>query len=379
MNLAMKVLLLLFLVLVWWFSATEKAGEPSQAGPLVPVYGNESSVTVVATGLEIPWGLDFLPDGSIIFTERPGRVRLVDAQEGLLIDPLLSITEIAHVGEAGLLGIAVHPNVKSNGYVYLYYTYYRKGKLTNKVERYKLTGRTMKKDFVVIDGIPGAAIHDGGRIKFGPDGMLYITTGDAASPSLAQDKDSLAGKILRVRDDGGIPEDNPFPDSPVYSIGHRNPQGIAWDPQGNLWETEHGSRATDEVNLIERGKNYGWPIIRGDEISFGLVGPVIQSGKETWAPGGAAYYEASLFFSGLRGQSLYELVLDKENLELHRHFYREFGRLREVVLGPDKLLYVLTSNRDGRGNPSPEDDRILRINPKRLAQGGKKDSKITAE
>jgi glucose/arabinose dehydrogenase len=320
----------------------------------------------VAKKLEIPWALDFLPDGGIIFTERPGRVRLIDPREGLLPEPLLTIAEVAHRGEGGLLGIAVHPDFGENPFIYVYYTYQQDGSLANRVVRFRKQDNKLLEEKIIIDNIPGAYLHNGGRIKFGPDGRLYITTGDALNPDLAQDKNSLAGKILRLNDDGTIPEDNPFPDSPVYSVGHRNPQGLTWDEQGRLWATEHGARATDEINLIEPGKNYGWPVIRGEETAAGLESPVIQSGEETWAPSGAAFFQGSLFFAGLRGQSLYQLRIEDRAVTLRRHLTETFGRLRDVSAGPDGFLYLLTSNRDGRGAPIAEDDRIIKINPKEL-------------
>ena len=205
----------------------------------------------------------------------------------------------------------------------------------------------MREDKIIVDRIPGAPNHDGGRIKFGPDNFLYITTGDAQEPSLAQDRNSLAGKILRVTRDGDPVPDNLF-GTRIYSYGHRNPQGITWDNQGRLWETEHGSSATDELNLITPGKNYGWPEIRGDQTRAGMVSPVIQSGSQTWAPGGVAFLNGSIFFAGLRGSALYEYKINEKRLV--EHFKNEYGRLRDVVVGPDNMLYVTTSNRDGRGN-----------------------------
>ncbi|KKS63178.1 MAG: Quinoprotein glucose dehydrogenase [Candidatus Collierbacteria bacterium GW2011_GWD2_42_50] len=220
-----------------------------------------------------------------------------------------------------------------------------------------------------MEKIKGSSNHDGGRIAFGPDGYLYITTGDAETPNLAQDKNSLNGKILRIKDDGGIPEDNPFGNA-VYSLGHRNPQGLAWDKNGTLWETEHGpsgiQTGNDEVNIIIKGGNYGWPTIKGDQTKKGLISPIIQSGtKDTWAPSGMAYYDGSLFFSGLRGEALYEAKIRNGNkLDLLTHFKQEFGRIRAVVLGPDGYLYLSTSNQDGRGRVREGDDKIIKINPK---------------
>ena len=198
--------------------------------------------------------------------------------------------------------------------------------------------------------------------------MLYITTGDAGKSSLAQDKNSLAGKILRVRDDGSIPDENPFGNE-VYSYGHRNPQGLTWDDDGNLWSTEHGRSGAlsglDELNLIRPGENYGWPTIQGDEKRFDMNTPIINSGPDvTWAPASALYWDGSIFFGGLRGETLYEAQLQNGIIVgLKSHFKKEFGRIRTVALGPDGMFYITTSNRDGRGTVRDGDDKIIRLNP----------------
>lgn len=329
------------------------------------VGSSPSPVNPISRNLEIPWSLDFLPDGSIIFTECPGRIRLIDAEGNLRPEPLLEIREVVHSGEGGLLGITLHPNFSENGFLYVYYTY-QSGGLANRVVRYRKEGLELKDRTVIIENIPASSVHDGGRIKFGPDGFLYITTGDASVSNLAQDRNSLAGKILRLKDDGTIPADNPFLNSPVYSWGHRNPEGLAWDEEGKLWATEHGSSAMDEINLIQPGANYGWPVIRGDETAEGMRTPVLHSGNSTWAPSGATFFEGSLFFAGLRSGSLWEVKMDGNSLNLLRHLEGQFGRLRAVVVGPDKLFYITTSNRDGRGAPATEDDRIIRLDPKAL-------------
>src|SRR3989344_4118983 len=198
---------------------------------------------------------------------------------------------------------------------------------TNRIERYRFLNDALSDKKVIISGIPGALYHDGGRMEFGADGMLYVTTGDATKEDIAQDKNSLGGKILRLNDDGSIPGDNPFPGSPVWSYGHRNPQGLAWDGAGRLWETEHGPTGEnqeccrDEINLIEKGGNYGWPTITGAETRTGMLSPALQSGgSDTWAPASLAYYKGSLFFGGLRGAALYEAVLDGTRVkELKKH------------------------------------------------------------
>lgn len=314
---------------------------------------------VIAQNLEIPWGLAFLPDRSILFTERPGRVRMIDKDGNLLSTPLATISEVKHIGEGGLLGIAVHPDFINNKYIYLYYTYSGSGDNTlNRVARFKFEEGKLEEEQIIADNIPGAVNHNGGRIKFGPDNFLYITTGDAQNPSQAQDRNSLAGKILQVRDEGKVE---------IYSFGHRNPQGLAWDNQSRLWATEHGPSTRDELNLIEIGKNYGWPTIQGDEKKEDTEAPIINSGSNTtWAPAGAAFYQGSIFFGGLRGETLYEAVITGDSVKLKEHLKGQFGRIRDVVLGPDNMLYISTSNRDGRGEPKKNDDKIIRVNPLKI-------------
>lgn len=334
-------------------------------------------VITVATGLEVPWAIAFLPEGGdMLVTERSGSVRLVRKSGGLDPNPLLTIEDVEEIGEGGLMGVAIHPDFPQKPYVYFYYTTGQRGsQTTNQLVRYTFEDGAFSDKIVLIEAIPGAPNHDGGRIKFGPDSFLYITTGDSQEPSLAQNRNSFAGKILRVTDEGKPAPGNPFISGGgnplVYSYGHRNPQGISWNSSGNLWATEHGRSAPtglDEINLIESGQNYGWPTIQGDETRSGMVTPKRNSGPTTtWAPSGAAFVNNSLFFAGLRGETLYEAAIKGDNVtQLKEHFKGQFGRLREVVLSPDGMLYVTTSNRDGRGSPSNEDDRIIKIDPNKL-------------
>ncbi len=327
---------------------------------------------VVAQNLDTPWALAFLPDNTLLVTERPGRVRHVDSEGVLQSNPVATLQNVKEIGEGGLMGIAVHPNFVSNNFVYLYYTYSGLGNNTqNRVVRMTYRNNSLSDEKIIVDAIPGASNHNGGRIAFGPDGYLYITTGDAQDPSRAQDTRSLAGKILRVTDEGADAAGNPFGNM-VYSYGHRNPQGIVWDSRGSLWATEHGpsgiQSGNDEVNLIEPGVNYGWPDIQGSQTKPGMVLPVRHSGRTaTWAPAGVAIIGDSLYFGGLRGQALYEARIEgREIVSFEEHFKGEYGRIREVMAGPDGMLYIATSNHDGRGDPLDTDDRIIRIDPDSL-------------
>jgi glucose/arabinose dehydrogenase len=324
--------------------------------------GNEDDVQVIAQTLTVPWGLDFLPDGDVMVTERSGTLRRIDSGQTYNIDG------VRHIGEGGLLGLALHPDFEQNRQLYLYLTTETDGGLTNRVERYRYQNDRLSERTVILDNIPGAANHDGGRIAFGPDGHLYITTGDAGNEQSAQDTNSLAGKILRITEEGDIARDNPFGNE-VYSYGHRNPQGLAWDEEGQLWSSEHGRSGVksgyDEINLIKKGANYGWPVIEGNETRDSMEAPVVHSGAdETWAPASLAYQNGSLFFGGLRGETLYEAVIRGDNeLDLRGHLRGEYGRIRTVTFGLDDQMYLTTSNTDGRGEQRPNDDQIIRINP----------------
>lgn len=324
-----------------------------------------SDITVTAQNLSIPWDVVFLPTGEMLVTERNGY--LLVFRNGL--EERIRISGVEYTGEGGLLGMALHPDFSVNNYLYLYHTSESENRLINRVVRYEFSESNLSNPEEILGNIPGARFHDGGRIAFGPDGFLYITVGDAGNPGEAQNTSSLAGKILRIHDDGQIPADNPFGNA-VWSYGHRNPQGLAWDDEGRLWSTEHGrsgiSSGFDEVNLIEKAANYGWPESQGNTVLTGTKAPILHSGSQTtWAPASVLYWQGSLFFGGLRGETLYEAVLDGEDIkELREHFKDEFGRIRTVALGLDGMFYLTTSNQDGRGRPVPEDDRVIKINPK---------------
>ena len=334
--------------------------------------GATVKVETVATGLEAPWALAFVPDGRIFISERPGRVRVITPDGVLEPEPLAQIEGVAAEGEGGLLGLAVDPDFDRNRRLYLYHTYRDESGLHNRVVRYTEREGGLAERTVLLDAIPGEVIHDGGRLAFGPDGKLYVTTGDAADPELAQDRSSLAGKILRLNADGSVPADNPFSGSPVYSYGHRNAQGLAWNPEtGRLYATEHGATGNDELNLIEPGRNYGWPEVEGRE--HGRFTAPVAVYESSIAPSGATWYDGDaippwrndLLFATLVGTHLHRVSVDGDDpgsvTGQEEVFDDRYGRLRDVQVGPDGDVYLLTSNRDGRGEPTADDDRVLRV------------------
>ncbi len=341
--------------------------------------GYAFGVEVVAQNLEIPWALAFAPDGRLFVTERPGRLRVLKEGKLHLVGTL---AEVVHIGEGGLMGLALHPRFAQNHLLYVCYTTRsQKGKLINRVVRYREEGGRLEGAQVILDHIPGARYHDGCRLRFGPDQKLYVTTGDALERGLAQKGDSLAGKILRLNDDGTIPADNPFPNSPIFTLGHRNPQGLDWHPEaGVALSTEHGPsgfdgpEGGDELNLIEAGKNYGWPEIHHREKKPGMEPPLLEFTPAIGPASGAFYlggqlseFQNNFFFGAVRGHHLHRVVLRPpgfRTVESHEALLvRVFGRIREVASGPDGALYFTTSNRDGRAQPQAGDDRILRMVP----------------
>ena len=329
-----------------------------------------NELETVAENLNVPWELAFTEEGDIFFTERPGNLRLIRDGE-LVEEPLLSLpAPFISEGEGGLLGLAADPAFESNHFLYVYHSYEQDGAIQNRVLRLIVDGEKAQIDKVILDGIVGETNHNGGRLKIGPDGLLYITAGDRYEPEIAQKETSMGGKIFRIHLDGTIPDDNPFEDSPVYSYGHRNPQGLAWHPEtGQLYSSEHGQTAHDEINLIQKGKNYGWPIVEGDETEEGMISPILHSGEETWAPSGMTFvtegeWKNQLLVANLRGNQILRVELSEDGSEVlssNALFKGEYGRIRTVTEAPDGSIYFLTNNRDGRGVPKDGDDKIFRM------------------
>lgn len=330
-------------------------------------------IEIVAENLKVPWAMDISEDGTIYFTERNGNIRKI--KDGVLLpEPLLSLKEpFISQGESGLHGLVLDPDFIKNHYIYILYTYKEGDVLYNRIVRLKEEDNTAIEETVIFDKIPGGITHNGGRIKIGPDRKLYVTTGDIGNSELSQDKNSLGGKILRLELDGSIPADNPFINSAVYSLGFRNPQGLAWSTDNVMYATEHGADAKDEINVIVPGGNYGWPIYAGNEGAdyINFKRPLVSSGTETWAPAGLAYinqgpFNGQLLAATLRGNRLVAVTLSEDGKEadaINTWFYGKYGRLRDVYQGGDGSIYILTSNTDGRGLPQSNDDKIIRLIP----------------
>lgn len=353
----------------WWVAAVVGAliagCSPSDSGSR-EVQSAAVSTQDVATGLGVPWGVTFLPDGTALIAERDtGAVKHLTAPGQLR--EIGNVTGVVPRGEAGLLGLAVSPNFAQDQTVFAYFT----TDADNRVVATRFDGSVLTDQRPVLTGIPAARIHDGGRIVFGPDGMLYVTTGDAGNSGLAQDKSSLGGKILRINPDGSVPADNPDPGSPVWSYGHRNVQGLTWDAEGRMWATEYGANTWDEVNLIEPDGNYGWPEAEGRAGIPGLIDPRVQWGTGEASPSGVAYAAGSLWVAALRGERLWQIPIGADGAlgEPVGHFVEQYGRLRTVVAAPDGTLWFTTSNRDGRGDPREGDDRIVSVPPDALTGG----------
>ncbi|HEX6648850.1 MAG TPA: PQQ-dependent sugar dehydrogenase [Pyrinomonadaceae bacterium] len=335
----------------------------------------------VAGGLEVPWSIVWAPDGRMIFTERPGRVRVME-NGTLNPKPLFVVPDVEGSGESGLMSVVLHPQFSSNRLLYLSYAYSSGGGIRVRVVRYREAPEGFVDRKVIIENIPAAQFHAGCRLRFGSDGKLYVTTGDATQRELAQKLESLAGKTLRLNDDGSVPQDNPFVGQQnarpeIWSYGHRNAQGMDWQPESNLmFQTEHGPSGFDgpgggdEVNIVEKGKNYGWPIIHHTQTRAGLESPLLEY-TPACAPASGMFYRGSVFpkfkgnffFGCLRGEMLIRVALDGRRVLGQEGIVNNYGRIRDVAEGPDGFLYFSTSNRDGRGKPAEDDDRILRLVP----------------
>jgi aldose sugar dehydrogenase len=343
-----------------------------------PQSNTRFKVEKVAGGLEVPWSIVWAPDGRMIFTERPGRVRVIE-NKTLRPQPLFVVPDVESSGESGLMSVALHPQFSSNHFLYLSYAYARD---KVRVVRYREAPEGFIDRKVIIEDIPAAQFHAGCRIRFGPDGKLYVTTGDATKRELAQKLDSLAGKTLRLNDDGTVPQDNPFVGQQgarpeIWTLGHRNAQGMDWQPGSNLmFQTEHGPSGFDgpgggdEVNIVERGKNYGWPLIHHKQTREGLESPLLEY-TPACAPASGTFYrgnafpsfKGNFFFGCLHGEVLHHVVLDGRRVVSDEEMIKDYGRIRDVAEGPDGFLYFSTSNRDGRGKPATDDDRIMRVVP----------------
>jgi len=342
---------------------------------------NDSSayvVELVADNLFVPWSIVFTAPERMLFTERNGSLRII--KDGKLIaKPLKVFEEVSSKGEEGLMGLALDPDYKNNKYIYLSYAYPEDDDLKVKVVRYKDNDTELTDEKIIIDGLPAERYHAGCRIKFGPDGKLYITTGDAGKRELAQVKNSLYGKILRLNSDGTVPSDNPFPGNPVWSYGHRNSQGIDWYPGTDImYSTEHGPSGFDgpgggdEVNIIVKGGNYGWPVVSHKEIEEGMISPALEF-TPAIAPAAGLFYRSdsikqfknNFFFGCLRGSGIMRVIVDEKDpvkiISYKKLNDVNYGRIREVTEGPDGAIYFSTSNRDGRGTVREGDDKIYRI------------------
>ncbi|MDM5228093.1 sorbosone dehydrogenase family protein [Cytobacillus sp. NJ13] len=312
---------------------------------------------ILADELDIPWSIAKTGE-TFYMTERQGSI--VKVEDGKKERQKVELTKkLSTASEAGLLGFVLAPDFSQSNEAYAYYTYENTTGQFNRIVILKLLNGTWKEENILLDKIPSGQFHHGGRLEIGPDGKLYATAGDAAAdPEIAQDVNSLGGKILRMNLDGSVPEDNPFSGSYVYSYGHRNPQGLAWAEDGTLYESEHGPSANDEINKILPGKNYGWPVIRGTEKKEGMESPLFTSGDdETWAPSGMAYHGGKLYTAALRGSAVLEFDLETKNV---RKIVSDLGRIRDIFIEGD-VLYFISNNTDGRGNPLDKDDKLYQI------------------
>jgi glucose/arabinose dehydrogenase len=331
-------------------------GTASPAGPTgAPVRVRVAGV--VATGLHAPWGIAFLPDGSALVSQRDEHTIVRVTPQGS-VSTVGTVSGVDGAGEGGLLGIALSPAYPKDPSLYAYFT----AGAQNVVARLTYTGGRLSDQRQIFGGIPSGPVHDGGRIAFGPDGMLYVGTGEAGRRTPAQDPHDLGGKILRLTPDGQPAPGNPFPDSPVWTLGHRNVQGLAWDAQGRMWASEFGQDTWDELNQIVAGDNYGWPVVEGRGHQARFHDPVRVWHTDEASPSGIAIADGSVFMAALRGERLWQIPLLAHGTGTPRALLvHRYGRLRAVAVAPDGSLWLLTNNTDGRGSPRTGDDRIMRL------------------
>jgi glucose/arabinose dehydrogenase len=344
-------------------SSSSQSSSPSESPPASRSATPASSarpkvIGTIARDLQVPWGIAFLPDGSALVTERDsGRVLRVTMRSAREVG---RVAETRAEGEAGLLGVALSPSYAQDKRVFFYTT----AESDNRVLRTTFDNDQLGKMQPILTGIPKAFNHDGGRMVFGPDRMLYVSTGESGQPDLAQDRGSLGGKILRITQDGDPAPGNPDRGSPIWTWGHRNVQGLAFDDNGNLWASEFGQDTFDELNLIEKGRNYGWPTVEGVGDEPGLQNPQVTWSTDEASPSGLAFAGGRLWLGALRGERVWRVDVNGRKAGKEKGFLvGEYGRMRTVVTAPDGNLWVTTSNHDGRGDPAPEDDRILLVRP----------------
>ena len=336
-------------------AVTATSARAATATPTMPVAPQLRVVRRVARALDVPWGLAFLSDGSALIAERPsGRVVRVTADG--TVTPVGTVPGVRPIGEGGLLGLAI-AGTADTVTVYAYFTSVAGD---NRIVRMPYADGRLGTPTPVLTGIPAGGRHDGGRMVIGPDGKLWVGTGETGETALAQKRSSLGGKILRINLDGSVPPDNPFPDSPVWSYGHRNVQGLAFDAEGRLWATEFGQNQWDELNLIVKGGNYGWPVVEGRGRRNGMIDPLVQWPTDEASPSGLAILDGVAYVAALRGARIWQVPLrgDAVGTPVSR-FRGDFGRIRTIEVAPDGRLWVTTSNRDGRGSPGADDDQVL--------------------
>ncbi|MBO1305277.1 PQQ-dependent sugar dehydrogenase [Enterococcus sp. 669A] len=356
-----RILILSAMAALFLAGCTQNDSDPNTAISTQETASSSSAPTtntdteVIADNLDVPWSIEKQGE-TFYLTERGGNVIKIEDGETQQ-QPVAFEETLSSASEAGFLGFVLRPDFATSNVAYGYYTYEGADGRMNRIVQLQLDGNQWRETEVLLDEIPSGNNHHGGRMKIGPDDKLYVTTGDASEPDNAQDMGSLAGKILRLNLDGSIPGDNPFTDSYIYTYGHRNSQGLTWSTDDTMYASEHGASADDEINVIEAGKNYGWPVIEGNETQDGMEAPLFSSGNQTWAPSGMGYHDQKLYVAALRGEAVLEFDLENNQTS---ELISDFGRIRDVYIDGDDL-YFITNNRDGRGSPSDNDDQLVKV------------------